>query len=198
MGQVAVGFRAHTGWAAAVTLAGPPRSPSVIDRRRLELRDPAMPLQVYHAARPLGAGEAGDLIRRASEATGAMAERSLRALIGELERAGHEVFGAGLVLGGSWPPAMTTEAKLSHAGAHAAEGQVHREALIRASEACGLTVTGVAERALYARGAKTFGIAEVELRERVVELGRELGPPWGQDQKAAALVAWLALAGRAT
>jgi hypothetical protein len=28
----------------------------------------------------------------------------------------------------------------------------------------------------------------------VVELGRACGPPWAQDQKSAALVAWVALA----
>lgn len=194
MSRVALGFRVHTGWAAAVALAAPPRSPSVIDRRRLELRDPAMPLQVYHAARPLGAQEAVELIRRATEATGAMAERSLRALVGDLRASGHEILGAGVVLGSSWPPA--TEAKLSHAGAHAAEGQMHREALIRASEACGLPVTGVAERSLYTQAAKVLRMPVEDVQRRVADLGREPGPPWGRDQKDAALVAWLALAER--
>jgi hypothetical protein len=31
----------------------------------------------------------------------------------------------------------------------------------------------------------------------VAELGRACGPPWAQDQKSAALVAWLALAAEA-
>jgi hypothetical protein len=33
------------------------------------------------------------------------------------------------------------------------------------------------------------------LQRRVAELGKPIGPPWTQDQKFAALVAWLALVG---
>lgn len=193
MGQVAVGSRVHTGWAAAVALAGAPDSPAVIDRRRLDLRDPAMPLQMYHAARPLNAGEAGELIRRAAEATRLMTERSLSGLIAELERAGNRVRSVGVVLGGAWPVPDVVEG-LSHAGAHAAEGQLYRQALIDACEARGLPVTGVAERSLYARATQVLRMPLEEVQRRVAELGRELGPPWGRDQKDAALVAWLALA----
>jgi hypothetical protein len=32
-----------------------------------------------------------------------------------------------------------------------------------------------------------------ELERRVQEMGKPLGPPWTQDQKYAALVAWMAL-----
>ena len=33
-----------------------------------------------------------------------------------------------------------------------------------------------------------------ELTTTVARLGREAGPPWGADQKSAALLAWLLLA----
>jgi hypothetical protein len=36
--------------------------------------------------------------------------------------------------------------------------------------------------------------APEELRATVAELGREVGAPWGADQKGAALLAWLLLA----
>jgi hypothetical protein len=32
------------------------------------------------------------------------------------------------------------------------------------------------------------------MQSRIAALGRGIGPPWTQDQKFAALVAWLALA----
>ena len=52
MSHVAVGFRAHSGWAAVVSLAGPPASPTVVDRRRIELADAAIEgsKQPYHEA----------------------------------------------------------------------------------------------------------------------------------------------------
>jgi len=34
-----------------------------------------------------------------------------------------------------------------------------------------------------------------QLERRVADLGKPLGPPWSQDQKCAALAAWLALSG---
>jgi len=34
----ALGFRAHSGWAAAVAVAGTPRAPEILERRRIEIR----------------------------------------------------------------------------------------------------------------------------------------------------------------
>ena len=50
---VALGFRAHSGWAALVAVAGSPRpacppiEPLVIDRRRIELARAGVPVQPY-------------------------------------------------------------------------------------------------------------------------------------------------------
>lgn len=48
--EAALGFRAHSGWAAMVALAGALNAPLVVDRRRLELADPHRtgPMQPYH------------------------------------------------------------------------------------------------------------------------------------------------------
>jgi len=192
--EAALGFRAHTGWAAAVALAGPPASPSVLQRRRIELQEPGLPVQAYHAARPLGAGRGEELIRWATQGAARRAEEAVGTAIRELEAKGDRVVGCGVVLGSGFPVSTRAESLSSHAGRHAAEGELYRQALIHASEACGLPVTGVAERLLYTRGAEELKLAVDELRRRVADMGRELGPPWGQDQKEAALVAWLALA----
>jgi hypothetical protein len=66
--------------------------------------------------------------------------------------------------------------------------------LVNASAACAVPVTGVPERDLYDRAAATLQVPVADLRLRVADLGRACGPPWAQDQKSAALVAWLALA----
>ncbi len=75
----------------------------------------------------------------------------------------------------------------------AAEGELYRNAIARAGRRRRLSVTGVRERELSATSAKALGASEAVVRQRVGELGRELGPPWTADQKNAALVAWLAL-----
>jgi len=59
-----------------------------------------------------------------------------------------------------------------------------------------LSVSTVRERDLYAQAAQQLAISPEGLQCKAVDLGRSLGPPWTQDQKYAALVAWLALAER--
>jgi hypothetical protein len=43
-------------------------------------------------------------------------------------------------------------------------------------------------------GEAALGVAGDELRHWIDQLRREVGPPWAQDQKLAALAAWIALA----
>jgi hypothetical protein len=45
-------------------------------------------------------------------------------------------------------------------------------------------------------GEATLGVARDEGRRWIDELRREVGPPWAEDQKLAALAAWIALAAR--
>ena len=194
--HAALGFRAHSGWAALVVVAAPSRSPAVIDRRRIELVDPGIPgsKQPYHAAQKLDLKEAEQLVRRCTETARLLARRAFRAVIDDLRGKGHDVVGCGILLG-SGRPATTLAATLaSHPLIHTAEGDLFRDALTHASERCDLRVTGVPERELYARGTAQLRLPVDKLRSRVTELGRPIGPPWTQDEKHAALVAWLVLA----
>ena len=194
--RAALGFRAHSGWAAVVAIAGPPRSPRVVDRRRIELADPAIPAskQPYHATEGLDLKKAEEVVRRATDDAQRLARQGLRAVIDDLRASGHDVIGCGIVLA-SGRPATTLAATLaSHALIHTAEGELFRDVLVRAGDHHDLPVTGVRERELFARGAAELSIPAGELERRVAELGRAIGPPWTQDQKYAALVAWLALA----
>lgn len=197
--HVALGLRAHSGWAALVVIAGAPCSPAVpavIDRRRIELIDPGLPRQPYHAAERLDLQEAEKLVRRCADTARLLGRQALRAVINDLRKKGHEVVGCGILLG-SGRPATTLAATLaSHALIHTAEGELFRDALTQASEHCGLPVTGVKERELHARAAAELGVSASELGRRVTKMGLPMGPPWRQDQKRAALVAWLALAAR--
>ena len=193
MPVVTVGLRAHTGWAVAVSLAGPPDGPVVVDRRRLDLTDPELPRQAFHVAADLDRAAAADLVERAAASAEVIAERALRQLVAELRAGGHRVAGTGVALGRGRPPGTLDRILASHPAMHAAEGELYREVLVRAGESCALPVTGVPERDLPGHAAAGLGIPVSELRLRLVELGRACGPPWGQDQRSAALAAWLAL-----
>jgi hypothetical protein len=51
----------------------------------------------------------------------------------------------------------------------------------------------VKERELLARAAADLGLSAARIEDRVAGMGKGIGPPWRQDQKFAAVAAWLAL-----
>ena len=179
-----------------VAIARPADSPVVIDRRRIELVDSKVPgaAQPYHAAEGLDLKEAEKLVNRSVEEARRRARQALCAVIEDLGKKGYDAVACGILLA-SGRPATTLAATLaSHALIHSAEGELFREALMHASKHCGLPVTGVKERELYDRGSAELGIPIEKLQRQVSELGKSIGPPWRQDEKHAAMVAWLALA----
>src|SRR5262249_2600265 len=96
----ALGFRAHTGWAAVVAVAGSPRGPDAVLRRRIELWDvaPAGSAHVYHAAAELAPAAAEKLVHEATERVRACATAALRHLVAELGGAGRQAVRSGIVL----------------------------------------------------------------------------------------------------
>jgi hypothetical protein len=193
--HAAFGFRSHSGWAVLIVVAGAPRSPVVIDRRRIELVDPGIPgsKQPYHAAQKLDLKEAEKLIKRSSDGAKLRAREAVRAVIADLHEKGHDVVGGGIGLASGQPVPALAETLASHARIHTAEGELFRSALIHASEQCNLPIARVRERELFARGAAQLHIPAGGLQRRLAEMGRSIGPPWRQDEKHATLVAWLAL-----
>jgi hypothetical protein len=193
---VALGFRAHSGWTAGIAVAGPPQSSVVIDRRRIELVDEktSRSLQPYHAAAEMEFQEAEKWVKHCIDRTQTLARQAVQAFIRELEGKDYRVVACGVVLasGRALPPLATILA--SHPLIHTAEGELFRNALSGAGKDHGLPVTGVKERELYTRGAAELGVDEDELRRRLMEMGRLLGPPWRQDEKSSTVAAWLALA----
>jgi hypothetical protein len=68
-----------------------------------------------------------------------------------------------------------------------------RDALRQASRRCGLRLIEVKERDLEDPAVRSLRLSPTELQRRFAAWGKALGPPWTQDQKRAALVAWVAL-----
>jgi hypothetical protein len=193
--NVAIGLRAHSGWAALVALAGPATRPEVIARRRIEIADPGIrgSKQPFHAAEPWEFPDAKAYIERCSASTERLAREALQAALDGLRDRHTEPVGCGIILGsGRTLPGLEAILK-SHALIHTAEGEFFRKALVEACEHCGIPVLGVKEKELFARGAAQLRTPVSELERRVQEMGKSVGPPWTQDQKYAALAAWMAL-----
>jgi hypothetical protein len=194
--RAGIGLRAHSGWAALVAVAGTPRSPDVLVRRRIELSDPAVEgsKQPYHAAEGKPLPKAARIIDRCAGDAGRLARQAFREVIAELQAAGHRAAGCGLLLASGRPLPALDSILASHALIHTADGELFRDALAAAGEENGWTITRVKEKEVYAAASAGLRVPAEELQSRVNALGRSLGPPWTQDQKLAAVAGWLALA----
>jgi len=197
MPQAAIGFRVKSGWATAVLLAGSIKSPRALDRRVVNLCDPNIPesRQPYHSA--LGVHEAADekVVTPLRKIVERCANRSVTKLIKEYRNSGHDLCGAGLVVGSEIDP---TTIKNPHIRAHALEGRLFREVLEAALRSNGLDCLIIVERQIYTVAATRLRRLEDELKHLVAELDRPLSGPWRSDEKTATLAAWLALASRYT
>ena len=188
MKRAALGFRAHSGWAAMVALREPAAAPLVIQRRRVELAG-SLPRQPYHAATEMRLDEAAAFIQECRVAATANAARALGSAVADLKDKGLEIAGA-VVLAASGRPIPDLAATLaSHPMVHTAEGQLYRDALKNACELRGLPVTLVKEKELPAR----LGLPMPDVERRLREMGEAIGPPWRQDEKLSAMAAWLLL-----
>jgi hypothetical protein len=192
---VALGFRTHSGWTAVVAVAPSNHGIDVIDRRRIELADSKIPnsVQPYHAAEGLDLKPAEAFITRCIASTRDLAHRGVKAMVDDLSKDGHMVAGCGLVLASGKPLPGLAAILASHSLIHTAEGELYRDAIVHASKRLKLPVTAIKERELFEQGAARLGITADPLQRRINEIGRTLGPPWTQDQKYAAIVAWLVL-----
>jgi len=197
--EAALGFRTHSGWAALVAVAGPAAEPAAVLRRRVELSG-LLPRQPFHAAEGLDFAAAEDLVRRAGDEAAALAERAVQDALSELRARGHAPAAVGLLLAAGRPLPGLREILASHALIHAAEGELFRDVIRRASRGCGLALVEAGERELEERASRSLRRSPAQIQGRLAEWGKALGSPWTQDEKRAALVAWVALseaAGRA-
>jgi hypothetical protein len=196
--QVAFGMKAHAGWAALVVLGTRSDGLQVVDRCRMELveKDEASwAKQPYHAAERLNAGEARDLVRRGVESAGRIAVREMRTAVKRTREAGHEVAACAVLVVDSMPDWTVDEIRAVHFRMHKAEGVLFRDALARAASECGLKLLRIPEKQLEERAERALAMPGTTLRKTMASLGKSAGPPWGKDQKDAALAAMIALEG---
>ncbi len=191
-----LGFRVHSGWAAAVALNGDLRAPIVLDRRRIELADSTLPgsVQPFHAAKTLHPKAAEELILRCRESTDSLAEAGLREMLDDLRRMNVRVVGGSILLASGRSTGSLESILTSHALIHTAEGEFFRDSLRRTMEKCSIPVSGIKERGLLNQASSELALPPEEIPLRAAEMGRPLGPPWREDEKLATIAAWLVLA----
>ena len=192
--DVAIGFSLHTGWAVAVAVGGGPEHPEVVARHRLELVDPELPRQVYHAAAGQPSRAAVALVRSVERSARDRSERALEHLRDELEAAGHRPVAVALCSEPHQVPSDVGRVVANHSLTHAAEGELYREAVEAAAEWLGLPVLQVGAKRVPGEVHLRLGLSAERQRALVADLGAPLGPPWQADHKQAALLALVALA----
>ena len=193
--KVAFGTKAHSGWAALVVVGQGDGDVVLVDRRRIELVEDEWAKQPYHAAEDLKRDAGRDLVERGVEAAHRIAVREMRAAVERERERGNEVTGCAVLVGEPMPDWSTEEILAVHFRMHKAEGVLFRGALIRATQACGLRLVAIPEKLLTKHAARVLGTPASGLVRKTARLGKSGGPPWGKDQKEAALAALVALRG---
>jgi hypothetical protein len=183
--RCALGFVTHTGRAVAAAVGVGESGPRLLERRSFAIISGGFEVgAVYHVSRGLPLAEAqrkvdairGEASRRAAEA--------IALLLSQLRAEGHEPAACGIVGAKkrALPPDLAAILR-SHPLVHAAEGELYRAAVVAGVEANGLD-------------AVTVPLPELDPGAALLrDLGRGAGPPWGRDQKLAALAAALLLGG---
>ena len=198
MKQAAVGFRVHSGWSAVVTVCREKDAPVVLHRRRVHLVETFNYTfrQPYHTGEKMELAEAQKFISQVRVKARDLAYSAIHGLQEELEKLGYLLSRGALLLASGRPLPELEKILASHALIHTADGELFREALLHASERCGLTVIRIKERELLEESSEALCMAKPKLLRKATELGRPFGTPWSQDEKFAALAAWLTLIGR--
>jgi hypothetical protein len=191
--KVAYGLKAHSGWAALVVLGKRDEEFVLVDRQRVELVEEEWAKQPYHAAEELKPDAARKLVKRGIDAAFRIATREMRAALKREQQRKNDVVGCGVLVGNSMPEWSVEEILAVHFRMHQAEGVLFRDALVHAARKCELEAIEVPEKTLLTYAEKALEKPGADLRQTIASIGKLAGPPWGKDQKDAALAALVAL-----
>jgi hypothetical protein len=198
MKQAAVGFRVHSGWAAVVVVWLEKGAPVVLERKRAHLVKTFSYTyrQPYHTAEKLPLGEAREFVAQVQTEARQLAHGLIHELQSELENLKIKLTRGSLLLASGRPLPDLERILASHALIHTADGELFREAIVHGCARCGLKMESIKERAFLEDAGTALHLKTAELMRRVTDLGKPFGSPWSQDEKFAALAAWLALTSR--
>jgi hypothetical protein len=196
--KVALGLKAHSGWAVLVVIGSAGNEFHVIDRRRIELVDEVWAKQPYHAAEGLEQKEARDLVKLGTRSAYRIARREINLATKRLREQHHEIIACAVLVANPMPAWSTEEILAVHFRMHKAEGVLFPDALARAAVECQLNLIAISEKQLNEQAEKSLATPLSGVMKEVIALGKVVGAPWGKDQKNAALAAIIALRGDTT
>lgn len=195
--RVALGWKAHSGWAALVALGGDLREPQLVERARVALVPEdgvEWAKQPYHAAEGLEPEDAREVVARGVASAHRLAAEAVRGARERYAAASHDVCGCAVLVGSGMPSWSVDEILAVHFRMHAAEGELFRAALVAGARACDLALTTLPDKSALDAAVTQLGVTRVRLDATLAALGKRAGAPWGKDQKEAAVAALVALA----
>lgn len=163
--QRALGISVHTGWAACVVVGGSLRQPEVVANEIVELLDDSERF-CFHRAAEIDRSAAAAWLARVRKTAVAKAKTAVAPLLSQGVR-------ICAVVAKDGEPGDLDVVLASHPRIHAAEGCFYRDVFREAST---VPVRLIAPTLLDA-----------------TTVGKLAAPPWGRDQKLAALAAWTVL-----
>lgn len=193
--KVAFGMKAHSGWAVLVVVGARDGEFVAVDRRRIELVEDEWAKQPYHAAKNLKPEAARDMVKRGIKTAHRTAVREVRAAVKRERERKNDVIACAVIVADPMPDWSVEDILAVHFRMHKAEGVLFRDGLVRATEVCGLRLVAIPERLLTKHAERALGSPRSGLVKKIATLGKSIGPPWGKDQKDAALAALIALEG---
>lgn len=176
--RVALGWKAHSGWAALVALAP---------------ADEPFAKAPYHAADRVAGSAARELAERDVASVQRAVPGAIQNAVKRCTDAGHAVCGCAVLVGSGMPPWTTEEILAVHFRMHKAEGELFRDTLVAGARACGLALTTLPDKTALDSAARALGVSRARLDASLAALGKAAGAPWGKDQKEAAAAALVAL-----
>jgi hypothetical protein len=180
-------------------LGGPIFDPNILFRGRMQLCDSEVEgsnqpfhrvgaTYPFHRAKPMDYASGEAFIERCRQSSRDMAAVALEEIAST-----HGALNACCVLTGPEKPLPPLRAILaSHALMHVAEREFFREAVRDAAVRMAVATEVVAETELPALAARIPG-TESSRRDALNAFGKQVGPPWTQDEKRAATAAWFGL-----
>lgn len=175
-----------------VVLGGRAAAPELLARSRVQLVDAHDPesKQPYHAVEFLCVEEATGRLDGYMAVATRLAHDAIRAQLEQLKKRGVVTRSVGILDSSGRKQVSLPAILASHALIHGADGNHFRNALFVAAEQCRLHVCRIPAKDLEAHAVKCLRRPVNRMIGTVNKLGQGQGPPWGADQKKAALLAW--------
>jgi hypothetical protein len=160
----ALGISVHTGWAACVLVGGTPAKPEIVANARIQILGDDERF-CFHMAAEMKRPAVEKWLAQVRRKALANAKRALAPLVEQASACG--------IVAKPGDPGPLDAVLAAHPRIHTAEGCFYRDVF---RDACGLPVTLVPPATLDDS-----------------RIGKLASPPWGKDQRLAALAAWQAL-----